>query len=145
MASQGREALGGYHVRVGSTVISCEHPRDETAPGHGDAPARRRPRRCVVQAQQQDAVESLLTPGRAVSSLPWKIRLMVAAMTLYFWNVPLSRIAQWLDVSNRTVYDWVMGQAVALFPTIQAWISERVQGACLLIDEKWLKIKERWR
>ena len=72
----------------------------------------------IVQAQQEQAVVSLFIPHAAVSALSVKIRLMVVALTLYFWNVPLSRIARWLGVSKTTVYNWVIGLAVAVFPVI---------------------------
>lgn len=98
----------------------------------------------VVQEQQQDAVEPLFTPHCSVGALPVKMRLMVVALTLYFWNVPLSRIAQWLGISKSTAYNWVIGLAVALFPVIQVWITEGVKGVRVAIDEKWLKIKGCW-
>ena len=98
----------------------------------------------VVQVQQEQAVSPLLTPDVSVSALPPRIRLMVVALTLYFWNVPLSRIALWLGVSKTTVYNWVIGLAVALFPIIQAWIANGAKGLRLLIDEKWVKIKGCW-
>jgi hypothetical protein len=41
----------------------------------------------VVQAQQERAVSSLLTPYASVSALPPRIRLMVVALTLSFWQV----------------------------------------------------------
>ncbi len=99
----------------------------------------------VVQVQQEGAVSSLLNPSASVSALPAKIRLMVVALTLYFWNVPLSRIALWLGISKTTVYNWVIGLAVALFPIIQAWMVNGVKGLRLLIDEKWVKIKGCWQ
>ncbi len=99
----------------------------------------------VVQAQQEHALSLLLNPHVAVSTLSSKIRLMVVAMTLYFWNVPLSRIARWLGISKSTAYNWVIGLAVALFPIIQAWMAKKVKGSRLLIDEKWLKIKGCWQ
>ncbi len=99
----------------------------------------------VVQVQQERAVSSLLTPHASVSALPTNIRLMVVALTLYFWNVPLSRIARWLGVGKTTAYNWVIGLTVALFPIIQAWMTKRVKGLRLLIDEKWLKIKGGWQ
>lgn len=98
----------------------------------------------VVQTQQGQAVQGLLTPHAPVQGLSARIRLMVVALTLYFWNVPLSRIARWLGVSKTTAYNWVIGLAVALFPVMQAWIANGVKGLCVLIDEKWLKIKGCW-
>ncbi len=50
----------------------------------------------IVQAQQSEAVASLFTPHVAVSALSLKTRLMGVALTLYYWNVPVSRIALWL-------------------------------------------------
>ncbi len=67
----------------------------------------------VVQVQQEQAVSGLLTPHASVSELPSTIRKMACALTRYFWNVPLSRLARWLGVSNTTVYHWVIGLAVA--------------------------------
>jgi transposase-like protein len=99
----------------------------------------------IVQVQQKQAVSGLLTPHASVSGLPRTIRLMVVTLTLYFWNVPLSRLARWLGVSKTTVYYWVIGLAVALFPVIQAWIVTGVKGLRLQIDEKWLKIKGCWQ
>jgi transposase-like protein len=98
----------------------------------------------VVQGQQAQSVTDLLNPRGVVSQVPWRIRLMVLALTLYFWNVPFSRIALWLHVSKGTVYQWVSGLAVALFPIIQAWIVVRVQAVSVAVDEKWLKIRKRW-
>jgi hypothetical protein len=64
--------------------------------------------------------------GLDVAKMPARIRLMVVALTLYFWKVPLSRLGLWLGVSKRTGSQWVSGLAVAIFPTIQAWIALRV-------------------
>ena len=86
----------------------------------------------------------LLTPYAPVSGLSSTVRMMVVALTLYFWNVPLSRIAQWLGISTTTAYNWVIGLAVALYPLIQGWITEGVTGCHLLIDEKWVKITGCW-
>jgi len=98
----------------------------------------------IVQAQQAAAVTSLFTPHMDLHTISAKMRLMVVALTLYYWNVPLSRIALWLGVSKTTAYHWVIGLAVAVFPVVQGWISEGVKGAHLLIDEKWLKIRGCW-
>ena len=99
----------------------------------------------VVQRQQEQAVGGLLTPHMPVNALPSSIHMMGVALTLYFWNVPLSRIAQWLGVSKTTAYNWGIGLAVAVFPIIQAWITTKVKGHRLLIDEKWIRIKGCWR
>lgn len=98
----------------------------------------------VVQRQQDAAVAGLLTPGAAVARITGRVRLMVVALTLYFWNVPLSRIGQWLGISKTTAYQWVIGLAVALYPAIQAMIVTRVQATSVAVDEKWLKLKQQW-
>lgn len=97
-----------------------------------------------VQRQQQAAIGVLLHPRATVAQVSPKIRLMVVALTLYFWNVPLSRIARWLGVSKGTIYQWVIGVSVVLFPLIQAWIVGRVTAARVAVDEKWLKIRKQW-
>jgi transposase-like protein len=98
----------------------------------------------IVQEQQHAARAVLLNPCATVEQVPLKIRLMVVALTLYFWNVPLSRLAIWYGVSKSTIYQWVIGLAVALFPMIQTWIGQHVKAARVAIDEKWLKIRKRW-
>ncbi len=98
----------------------------------------------IVQVQQAEAVTSLFTPHAAMHAISAKMRLMAVALTRYYWNVPLSRIALWMGVSKTTTSQWVIGLAVALFPVVQSWISEGVKGVHLLIDEKWLKIRGRW-
>jgi transposase-like protein len=98
----------------------------------------------VIQRQHHAAIAVLLSPRAKVAWVSDKIQVMVLALTLYFWNVPLSRIALWLGVSKSSVYQWVMGLAVALFPIIQAWIVLRVKAARVAIDEKWLKIRTQW-
>lgn len=97
-----------------------------------------------VQHQQAEAAPVLLNVRACLSELPVKIRLMVVAFTLYYWNVPLSRIALWMDVSPSTVLNWTTGLAVALHPVIQVWIVTRVEAFSLAVDEKWLKIRKRW-
>jgi transposase-like protein len=98
----------------------------------------------VVQQQQAESVPLLLRPGLDVSEIPARIRLMVVALTLYFWNVPLSRLGLWLGVSKSTVYQWVLGLSVALFPAIQAWIVAGVKAMTVALDEKWLKLRQQW-
>lgn len=98
----------------------------------------------AVQQQQHAARAVLLTPHATVEQVPARIRLMVVALTLYFWNVPLSRLALWYGVSKSTIYQWVIGLAVALFPVIQTWIVQHVKATRVAIDEKWLKIRKHW-
>jgi transposase-like protein len=96
------------------------------------------------QLQQRDAVPLLLTAHATIAQIPVKIQLMVVAFTLYYWNVPLSRIAFWMEVSPSTVLNWVTGLAVVLYPPIHAWIVDQVTAVSLAVDEKWLKITKTW-
>lgn len=96
------------------------------------------------QFQQKEAVPLLLTAHATIAQIPVKIRLMVVAFTLYYWNVPLSRIAVWMEVSPSTVLNWVTGLAVVLYPPIHAWMVDQVTAVSLAVDEKWLKITRTW-
>ncbi len=97
-----------------------------------------------VQQQQREAAPLLLNSQTTLARIPAKIRLMVVAFTLYYWNVPLSRIALWMGVSPSTVLNWVTGLAVALYPLIHAWIVAHVTAVSVAVDEKWLKIQKTW-
>lgn len=97
-----------------------------------------------VQRLQAAAVSLLLNPHATVEQVSAKLRLMVIALTLYYWNVPLSRLGQWFGVSASTVLTWVTGVAVAVYPTIQAWIVVKVGVVSVALDEKWLKIRQAW-
>jgi transposase-like protein len=98
----------------------------------------------AIQQQQAEAVPRLLSARASFAQIPAKIRLMVIAFTLYYWNVPLSRIALWMGVSPSTVLNWVTGLAVALYPLIHSWMVTQVEAVSVAVDEKWLKIKKRW-
>jgi transposase-like protein len=97
-----------------------------------------------VQQQQTEAAPLVLDVRASLAQIPVKIRLMVVAFTLYYWNVPLSRIAEWMGVSPATVLNWTTGLAVALYPMVAHWIVTKTQAACLAVDEKWLKIDRTW-
>jgi len=97
-----------------------------------------------VQQQQAEVAPVLLNARAPLAQIPVKIRLMVIAFTLYYWNVPLSRIALWMGVSPSTVLNWVTGLAVALYPLIHVWILTTVEATSLAVDEKWLKIGKVW-
>ena len=98
----------------------------------------------AVQQQQAEATPVLLNARATIAQIPVKIRLMLIAFTLYYWNVPLSRIALWMGVSPSTVLNWVTGLAVALYPLIHVWIVTTVEAVSLAVDEKWLKIGTLW-
>ncbi len=97
-----------------------------------------------VQQQQAEAAPLLLNARASLAHIPVKVRLMVVAFTLSYWNVPLSRIALWMGVSPSTVLNWVTGLAVVLYPIVNRWIVMKTETLSLAVDEKWLKIKKRW-
>lgn len=99
----------------------------------------------VIQQLQEDCVEKLLTPEVPISDIPEPIVQMVKASAMYYSNTCLSRIGQWFGgKAKSTIYNWVIGLALALWPAIQGWLWQHVKGARLYIDEKWLKIRKRW-
>jgi hypothetical protein len=98
----------------------------------------------VVQVTQWEAAKALLTPDVPVSSVSEHSRQMVFAMHLSYWNVPLSRIGLWLGKGKRTIYGWVIGLALALWPLIRGWVVSQVRARHLYLDEKWLKIRGKW-
>ncbi|MBF0235922.1 MAG: hypothetical protein HQK65_23250 [Desulfamplus sp.] len=66
-------------------------------------------------------------------------------MSLYFWNVPLSRIGMWFGgKSKSTIWRWVTGLSVALWPIIKEMVGTRITATAVFIDEKWIKVKGRW-
>ena len=106
---------------------------------------RKEPDDAVIQKTQRDFAEKLLTPHLAVSGIPVSVRQMVKAMTMYCSGASLSRLGCWFGgKAKSTMYSWVIGLALALWPTIQGWLWSNVKGARQYIDEKWLKIRKHW-
>lgn len=97
-----------------------------------------------IQDEQWDTVLNLLKPGFPIEAIPEKICAMVFAMNLSFWNIPFSRIALWFGMGKSTIYNWVIGLAVAIWVLIEPLIREKVKGSKIYVDEKWLKIKKKW-
>jgi len=64
-------------------------------------------RAAVVQRQPADAVPAVLNPTLPGAQIPDRMRLMVGALTRYFWKVPLSRLGVGVGVSKRTGSPWV--------------------------------------
>jgi transposase-like protein len=70
---------------------------------------------------------------------------MVKAMTMYHSGASLSQIGRWFGgYAKSTIYVWIMGFALGLWPVIRGWIWCHVKGKRLYIDEKWLKIRKKW-
>jgi transposase-like protein len=106
---------------------------------------REEPDDAVIQKIQADCVAKLLTPKLALSELPESVVQMVKAMTMYFSGASFSQIGRWFGgKAKSTMYTWIIGLALALWPVIRGWLWSHVKGVRLYIDEKWLKIRKKW-
>ncbi|SLM30463.1 hypothetical protein MTBBW1_2280005 [Desulfamplus magnetovallimortis] len=56
---------------------------------------------------ERKAAEQLLDINASPNDISEPVRFKVAAMGLYFWNVPLSRIGLWLGKGKSTIWSWV--------------------------------------
>ena len=97
-----------------------------------------------INRDAAEAAEKLLDINSSPADIPELLRLKVIAMTLYFWNVPLSRIGIWFGMSKSTMWRWVTVLSVALWDQVKEMVSIRVNASIIYIDEKWLKIKGKW-
>lgn len=91
------------------------------------------------------AVRVLLDPDVPIHQISGSVAWMTVLMTLFYWNVPLSVLGRWMGVHKTTVLRWIMGLALSLWPTVYGWILDRVKAKMVYIDEKWIKIRGRWR
>jgi transposase-like protein len=91
------------------------------------------------------SVRKLVTPDVPVSDTPGSLRWVIFCMTLYYHGVSLSVLGKWLNVHKTTILRWVLGLALALWPVVYSWVIERVKARVVYIDEKWLKIRGKWR
>jgi hypothetical protein len=99
----------------------------------------------VRLSKDSGGVWKLLTPNFPLSDLPESVVWMVTAMTLYYSGASLSRIGWWVgEKAKSTIYTWIMGLAVALWPVIRGWVWSHVKGTRVWIDEKWLNIRKKW-
>src|SRR5262249_55457952 len=62
----------------------------------------------------------------------------------FYWNVPVAGVGRWCGVHEPRLLRGVVGLALALWPLVAQWISERVKAHMVYVDEKWLKIRGRW-
>lgn len=99
----------------------------------------------VIQKVQWETVSKLFTPHLAVSEIPQSVVQMVKAMTLYFSGASFSRLGCWFGAKSKsTMYNWIIGFALALWPVIRGWLWRHVKGKRIHVDEKWLKIRKKW-
>lgn len=103
------------------------------------------PDEAIIQKRQAECVEALLTPQCPLAEIPEPVRHMVTSMAMYHSGVSFSQLGRWFGgKAKSTMYIWVIGLALALWPVIQGWLWRRVRGRRLLADEKWIKIHKTW-
>ena len=106
---------------------------------------REEPDEAVIQKIQAAYSEKLLTPHLALSEIPESVVQMVKAMTMYCSGASFSRIGCWCGgKAKSTMYTWIIGLAVVLWPVIRGWVWSHVKGKRLSLDEKWLNLRKHW-
>jgi len=117
----------------------------ETAFQAGIEAIRDVPDEALVQKTQAACVDQLLTPKLALSELPEPVVQMVKAMAMYYSGASLSQLGRWFGgKAKSTMYTWIIGLALALWPVIRGWVWSHVKGTRQYLDEKWLKIRKTW-
>jgi transposase-like protein len=117
----------------------------ETASRAGIEAIREAPDEAIVQKTQAACVDDLLTPKLPLSEIPEPVVQMVTAMALYASGASLSQLGRWCGgKAKSTIYTWVIGLALALWPVIRGWVWSHVNGSRQYIDEKWIKIRKTW-
>lgn len=133
--------------------VSPETPPDagkrlryaEIASHAGIEAIRETPDEAIIQKTQAACVEALLTPKLALSTIPEPVVQMVKAMALYASGASFSQLGRWFGGrAKSTMYTWVIGLALALWPVIRGWVWSHVTGSRQYIDEKWIKIRKKW-
>lgn len=103
------------------------------------------PDEAIIQKRQAACVEALLTPQLPLSEIPEPVTQMVTSMAMYQSGTSFSQLGRWFGgKAKSTMYLWVIGLALALWPVIQGGLWGRVPGRRLLVDEKWVKIRKKW-
>jgi hypothetical protein len=97
-----------------------------------------------MQVADPTALAALVTPALPLAQVPGSLCWLTFLMTLFYWNVPLSVLGRWCGVHKTTLLRWVLGLALALWPTIAHWLLARVKAPMVYVDEKWRKIRGRW-
>src|SRR4030095_9739970 len=90
------------------------------------------------------ALAALVTPRLPLAQVPDSLCGLSFLMTLFYWNVPLSVLGRWCGVHKTTILRWVLGLALALWPTLSHWLRARVTAQMVYGDEKVLNILGRW-
>ncbi len=101
----------------------------QSASAAGIEAIRAEPDESVIEKIQADCVEKLLTPGRARSEIPGPVAQMVTAMTMYCSGAAFSQIGRWFGgKAKSTMYSWIIGLALALWPVIRGWVWSHMKG-----------------
>ncbi|MCP4403189.1 MAG: DDE-type integrase/transposase/recombinase [bacterium] len=117
----------------------------EQASAAGREALHEEPDEAIIQKRQAACVEALLTPQLPLSEIPEPVTQMVTSMAMYQSGASFSQRGRWFgEKAKSTMYIWVIGLALALWPVIQGWLWCRVRGRRLLVDEKWIKIRTTW-
>jgi transposase-like protein len=90
------------------------------------------------------ALAALVTPELPLAQVPGSLCWLTFLMTLFSWNVPLSVLGRWWGVHKTTIRRWVVGLALAVWPSLSQGIVERIHAPMVYVDEKWLKLRGRW-
>jgi len=97
----------------------------------------------IIQHTQAACVAPLLTPKLALSDLPEPVVPMVKAMALDASGASFSQLGRWFGgKAKRTMYTWIIGLALALWPVMRGWVWSHVKGRRQYLDEKWIKIRQ---
>jgi hypothetical protein len=90
------------------------------------------------------ALAAMVTPDVPLAQISGSLCGLTCLMTLFSWNVPLSVLGRWCGVHKTTIWRWVVGCAVALWPLVYQWMAERVKAHMVSVDAQWLKMRGRW-
>lgn len=89
-------------------------------------------------------VKALLTPGVPLIEVSLSLFWIAFVMRLFWCGLPLRVLGQWCHVHPTTVLRWILGLALALWPQVNAWLTTQVRCKKAYVDEKWIKIRQRW-
>lgn len=77
--------------------------------------------------------------------MPSPVGQMVKAMALYAAGASFSQLGRWFGGrAKSTMYTWVIGLALAVWPVIRGWVWSQVKGLWQYVGEKWINIHTRW-
>jgi len=151
-APGGQEAEGREPVEVTPPGPPVSSPASgklaryaEIASQAGIEALREEPDEAIVQRTQAACVDVLLTPKLPLSEIPEPVAQMVKAMALYASGASFSQLGRWFGgKAKSTIYIWVIGLALAVWPVVRGWVWSHVTGSRQYVDEKWIKIRKRW-